>query len=81
MMMMTKKFSKQTKVHLKCNQCDIEETITLEDLPSSPKGFFIWPVAVQCIQCLNLIPFVVRGKDAEEEKGRDNKEEGGVYED
>lgn len=56
-------FGPETIVRFECGKCEVVEYVTLGDLPTTPKGLFILPITVQCIQCLNIISCEVRDED------------------
>lgn len=57
------KFKPTTKVTFECKDCKVKEVVTLKDLPCTPKGFFVLPVAAQCIKCLKSVSASVEEKD------------------
>lgn len=59
------KFGPNTKVHLECEMCGNKETILLKDLPHTPGGRFILSGQVQCMDCLDMVVFVVRPEDVD----------------
>lgn len=57
-----RKFTPDTKCMFECTECNIKETVKLKDFPTTPKGFFILPITVQCINCLRVIPAIIYEK-------------------
>ena len=60
------KITPETKVYLKCENCEKEEIVVLKDFPTTPKKFFILPITVQCISCLRVVFAEVREEDNED---------------
>ena len=48
-------YNQETKIKLYCEQCKVSEEMTLGDLGTTPKGYFILPVTLQCIKCLSVV--------------------------
>ncbi len=59
------KFGPETKVRFECEKCDKVELVRLGDMRTTPKGTFILPLTVQCVECLGVVDCIVRDEDQE----------------
>ena len=56
------KYGPDTVVRITC-ECGQKEKLKLKDISATPKGYFILPSTMQCIDCLRTVDVCVYEED------------------